>query len=116
MAILVTLDAGTNTALNVIDAVNAHPQARRLVKAHRVYGDTGAGFPVAAAAAPLVGGTDGLGCRAFAGGKVGAVNAVTDETFLVSFGAMGESAVNEIAVVELNICGYEHKFNAVLIA
>jgi len=111
MDISIAVDAATTTALQVIAAVNNHAVARKLVHAYRMYGDNGTGtFAGAVAAANLSNGADGQGLKAWAGGKAGAVFAITDTTALVSFGAMAESAKGELALLEIDICGNAFRF------
>ena len=123
-AISVQIRAAVTLANDVIAAVNAEPEARRLVKAMRVYNDTGAGaIGGAVAAANLTNGADGVGVRAVCGGLtfVAATSrvticAVTDTTFFATFDALAESAAAETAYVEFDICGRSFRIPMTLVA
>lgn len=115
-AVSVSVDVGVTTALQVIAAINESAAAKRLVSARLLYGETGAGtFAGAVAAAALANGADGTAVRFVAGGLAGTFSNITDTTATVSVAALAESAVDEIAMVELDICGYVFEWQAAVV-
>lgn len=116
-AISIAIDAAVTTANDVILAVNNHATARMLVKACRVYGDTGAGtLPGAVAAAALTGGADGQGLKVEIGGLAGVLYNVTDTTFNFDVGALAEQVNTELTMAEFDICGHAFRFPMAVVA
>lgn len=115
-AISVQLNAGVSTANDVLRVLETSDQARQLVEVRHVYGSTGAGtLPAAVAAAPLANGTDGTAVRFTAGGLAGTISTITDQTVVVTVPALTESGIDELALVELDICGYVFQFQALVV-
>lgn len=106
-AIAIQLDAGVSTANDVLRSLESSAAARALISAELVYGETGAGtLPGAVAAAPLAGGADGTGVSMRVGGLAGQISAIADGTITGDVAAVAGLALNDMALVELNVCGY----------
>lgn len=105
-AISASIFAGTTTAANVLRALWRSVDAMALVSAHSPYGDTAAGTPAAVVAAPLAAGADGTAVSATLGGAVGVVTNISPSAVVVSVPTVAGSAAADLAVAELDICGF----------
>lgn len=105
-AISVSIFAGTTTAASVLRALRSSAAAMALVSAHSAYADTAAGTPAAVGATNLAGGADGAAVRATIGGIAGVVTNISSNAVVVSAPAIAGSVATDLAVAELDICGF----------